>query len=154
VNFQVETTRLGQRIDYDKLTVEVWTDGSILPSDAVAVAAKILRDHFNLFIHFEEPIEEEVEEEVDEELVRIRKLLNKSVDELELSVRSSNCLRAAEIKSIGDLVQKSEPEMLKYRNFGRKSLKEIQDILSEMGLGFGMDVSRIYERKSPSLVGG
>jgi DNA-directed RNA polymerase subunit alpha len=145
VNFQVEATRLGQRIDYDKLTVEVWTDGSILPSDAVAVAAKILRDHFNLFIHFEEPIEEEVEEEVDEELVRIRKLLNKSVDELELSVRSSNCLRAAEIKSIGDLVQKGEPEMLKFRNFGRKSLKEIQDILGEMGLHFGMDISRYKE---------
>ena len=148
VNFQVETTRLGQRIDYDKLTVEVWTDGSILPQDAIAVAAKILRDHFNMFIHFEEPIEEEVEEEVDEEVMRVRKLLDKSVDELELSVRSSNCLRAAEIKSIGDLVQKSEPEMLKYRNFGRKSLKEIQDILSEMGLHFGMDVSRYVESKS------
>ena len=145
VNFQVEATRLGQRIDYDKLTVEVWTDGSILPSDAVAVAAKILRDHFDLFIHFEEPIEEEVEEEVDEEILRIRKLLGKSVDELELSVRSSNCLRAAEIKSIGDLVQKGEPEMLKFRNFGRKSLKEIQDILSEMGLHFGMDISRYRE---------
>ncbi|HEY2955236.1 MAG TPA: DNA-directed RNA polymerase subunit alpha [Candidatus Eisenbacteria bacterium] len=146
VNFQVEATRLGQRIDYDKLTLEVWTDGSILPSDSVAVAAKILRDHFDLFIHFEEPIEEEVEEEVDEEILRIRKLLGKSVDELELSVRSSNCLRAAEIKSIGDLVQKGEPEMLKYRNFGRKSLKEIQDILGEMGLHFGMDISRYRER--------
>ena len=145
VNFQVDATRLGQRIDYDKLTVEVWTDGSILPSDAVAVAAKILRDHFDLFIHFEEPIEEEAEEEVDEEILRIRKLLGKSVEELELSVRSSNCLRAAEIKTIGDLVQKGEPEMLKYRNFGRKSLKEIQDILGEMGLHFGMDISRYRE---------
>jgi len=154
VNFQVEATRLGQRIDYDKLTVEVWTDGSILPSDAVAVAAKILRDHFDLFIHFEEPIEEEVEEEVDEEILRIRKLLGKSVDELELSVRSSNCLRAAEIKSIGDLVQKGEPEMLKYRNFGRKSLKEIQDILGEMGLSFGMEVGRYFEHKSPIGVEG
>ena len=150
VNYNVETTRLGQRIDYDKLMIEVWTDASILPTDAVAVAAKILRDHFTLFIHFEEPIEEEVEEEVDEELVRIRKLLNKSVDELELSVRSSNCLRAAEIKSIGDLVQKGEPEMLKFRNFGRKSLKEIQDILSEMGLHFGMDVTPYYENRSPA----
>ena len=151
VNYNVEATRLGQRIDYDKLVVEVWTDRSILPSDAVAVAAKILRDHFNLFIHFEEPIEEEVEEEVDEEIMRVRRLLEKPVDELELSVRSSNCLRAAEIKSIGDLVQKSEPEMLKYRNFGRKSLKEIQDILGEMGLGFGMDVSRYYEPRSVSV---
>ena len=148
VNYQVEATRLGQRIDYDKLTVEVWTDRSILPQDAVAVAAKILRDHFSLFINFEEPIEEEAEEEVDEEIMRIRKLLDKSVDELELSVRSSNCLRAAEIKSIFDLVQKGEPEMLKFRNFGRKSLKEIQDILGEMGLHFGMDVSRYVESKS------
>src|SRR5215468_6149192 len=149
VNYTVEATRLGQRIDYDKLTVEVWTDGSILPSDAVAWAAKILRDHFTLFIHFEEPIEEEVEEEVDHELMRVRRLLDKSVEELELSVRSSNCLRAAEIRSIGDLVQKTEPEMLKYRNFGRKSLKEIQDILGEMGLSFGMDIGRFYEYKSP-----
>jgi DNA-directed RNA polymerase subunit alpha len=149
VNYTVETTRLGQRIDYDKLAVEVWTDASILPSDAVAVAAKILRDHFTLFIHFEEPIEEEVEEEVDEERQRVRRMLERSVEELELSVRSSNCLRAAEIKTIGDLVQKSEPEMLKYRNFGRKSLKEIQDILSEMGLHFGMDISPYYENRSP-----
>jgi DNA-directed RNA polymerase subunit alpha len=149
VNYNVETTRLGQRIDYDKLTVEVWTDRSILPSDAVAVAAKILRDHFTLFIHFEEPIEEEVEEEVDEAFMKVRKTLDKSVEELELSVRSSNCLRAAEIKSIADLVVKSEPEMLKYRNFGRKSLKEIQDILHEMGLHFGMDISKYFENKTP-----
>ena len=149
VNYTVEATRLGQRTDYDKLTLELWTDRSILPADAVAWAAKILRDHFSLFIHFEETIVEEVEEEVDEEVMRVRKLLDKSVEELELSVRSSNCLRAAEIKSIGDLVQKSEPEMLKYRNFGRKSLKEIQDILGEMGLAFGMDIGRFYEHKSP-----
>src|SRR5258706_7110400 len=149
VNYNVEATRLGQRIDYDKLTLEVWSDASILPQDAVAVAAKILRDHFNLFIHFEEPIEEEVEEEVNEEILRVRRLLDKSVEELELSVRSSNCLRAAEIKTIGDLVKKGEPEMLKYRNFGRKSLKEIQDILGEMGLSFGMDIGRFYEHKSP-----
>jgi len=148
VNYDVETTRLGQRIDYDKLSLEVWTDASILPSDAVAVAAKILRDHFNLFIHFEEPIEEEVEEEVNEDILRIRRLLDKSVEELELSVRSSNCLRAAEIKTIGDLVQKSEPEMLKYRNFGRKSLKEIQDILGEMGLSFGMDITEYFDGKT------
>jgi DNA-directed RNA polymerase subunit alpha len=154
VNYQVESTRIGQRIDFDRLTLEVWTDGSILPSDAVAVAAKILRDHFTLFIHFEEPIEEEVEEEVDEDIMRVRGLLEKSVEELELSVRSSNCLRAAEIKTIGDLVQKSEAEMLKYRNFGRKSLKEIQDILSEMGLSFGMSVGQYYQpRRAPLNVG-
>jgi DNA-directed RNA polymerase subunit alpha len=107
-------------------------------------------DHFRLFTSIqEEAIETETEEEVDEEKQRIRKLLEKSVDELELSVRSSNCLRAAEIKNLGDLVQKSEVEMLKFRNFGRKSLKEIQDILSEMGLHFGMDVSPYIEGKSP-----
>ena len=150
VNYTVEATRLGQRIDYDKLTLEVWTDGSILPHDAVAMAAKILRDHFSLLINFEEEPEQEVEQSVDPEIDRIRKQLEKSVEELELSVRSSNCLRAAEIKTIGDLVQKGEPEMLKFRNFGRKSLKEIQDILGEMGLHFGMDISRYYETKSPA----
>jgi len=151
VNYLVEATRLGQRIDYDKLTLEVWTDRSILPSDAVAVAARLLRDHFQLFIKFENEIIEEQEEEEDPEVLRIRRLLAKSVEELELSVRSSNCLRAAEIKTIGDLVQKGEPEMLKFRNFGRKSLKEIQDILGEMGLHFGMDVSRyISDRPVPS----
>jgi DNA-directed RNA polymerase subunit alpha len=150
VNYHVEATRLGQRIDYDKLTLEVWTDRSILPADAVAWAAKILSDHFKMFIHFEEPIEEEVDVDIDPELDRVKRLLDKSVEELELSVRSSNCLRAAEIKSIGDLVQKSEPEMLKYRNFGRKSLKEIQDILGEMGLSFGMDVSQYYDHKTPA----
>jgi DNA-directed RNA polymerase subunit alpha len=150
VNYDVEATRLGQRIDYDKLTLEVWTDSSLVPSDAVAMAAKILRDHFAMFITFEEPIEEEVEEQVDEEILRIRKMLDKSVDELELSVRSSNCLRAAEIRTIHELVQKTEPEMLKYRNFGRKSLKEIQDILGEMGLSFGMEIDRYYENKAAS----
>ena len=142
VNFEVENTRIGQRIDYDKLTLEIWTDGSIIPSDALAYGAKILKDHFALFVHFEEEIVEEVEEEVDEEFLRIKTLLERSVEELELSVRSSNCLKAANIKTIGDLVTKSEGEMLKYRNFGRKSLKEIADILASMNLGFGMDVSK------------
>ena len=150
VNYTVEATRLGQRIDYDKLTIEVWTDGSILPHDAVAMAAKILSDHFRLLVQFEDEPQQEEEQEVDEEIVRVRKLLDKSVEELELSVRSSNCLRAAEIKAISDLVQKGEPEMLKFRNFGRKSLKEIQDILGEMGLHFGMDISRYYEVKAPA----
>jgi DNA-directed RNA polymerase subunit alpha len=142
VNFEVENTRIGQRIDYDKLTLEIWTDGSVIPSDSLAYAAKILKDHFALFVHFEEEIVEEVEEEVDEEFLRIKTLLERSVEELELSVRSSNCLKAANIKTIGDLVTKSEGEMLKYRNFGRKSLKEIADILTGMNLGFGMDVSK------------
>ena len=142
VNFEVENTRIGQRIDYDKLMLEIHTDGSIIPSDALAYGAKILKDHFALFVHFEEEIVEEVEEEVDEEFLRIKTLLERSVEELELSVRSSNCLKAANIKTIGDLVTKSEGEMLKYRNFGRKSLKEIADILTGMNLGFGMDVSK------------
>ena len=152
VNYQVEATRLGQRIDYDKLTLEVWTDQSILPADAVAWAAKLLRDHFDMFIHFEVPIEIEGDEPDDPQIARTRGQLDKSVEELELSVRSSNCLRAAEIKTIGDLVQKGEPEMLKFRNFGRKSLKEIQDLLAEMGLSFGMDVTPYYQHKSPASI--
>ncbi len=147
VNYTVEATRLGQRIDYDKLTLEVWTDGSILPNDAISMSSKILRDHFSLLISFEEEPQQEEEAAVDEDKVRIRKQLDKSVEELELSVRSSNCLRAAEIKTISELVVKGEAEMLKYRNFGRKSLKEIQDILAEMGLQFGMDISPYYELK-------
>jgi len=152
VNYHVEATRLGQRIDYDKLTLEVWTDQSILPADAVAWAAKLLRDHFEMFIRFENEPAIEGEEEEDPQGALVREKLEKSVEELELSVRSSNCLRAAEIKTIGDLVQKTESEMLKYRNFGRKSLKEIQDLLAEMGLTFGMDLSRFYQHKTPTGV--
>ena len=149
VNYSVESTRIGQRIDYDKITLEIWTDGSILPKDALAFSAKILRDHFALFVDFEEEIDLEVEEVVDEEKLKMRDKLERSVEELELSVRSSNCLRQADIKTIGDLVVKSEPEMLKYRNFGRKSLKEIQDVLTDMGLGLGMDVSAYYSGRIP-----
>ena len=148
VNFEVENTRVGQRVDFDKLTMEVWTDGSILPKDSIAYAAMILKDHFSLFVDFEEPIEREEEHEEDQEVARIRGLLEKSVEELELSVRSANCLRAAEIKTISELVQKPESAMLKYRNFGRKSLKEISDILTEMGLGFGMDISPYVKKSS------
>ncbi len=147
VNFTVENTRIGQRTDFDKLILEVWTDGSVAPIDAVAHAAKILKDHFSLFINFEEEPQVVEEGTEDEEAAKIRGLLEKSVEELELSVRSSNCLRAAEIKTLGQLVQKSEAEMLKYRNFGRKSLREIADVLSEMGLRFGMDVKPYLEPK-------
>ena len=146
VNYRVENTRVGQRIDYDKLILEIWTDGTITPDDAMATAARILRDHLKLFISFEEEPEEIEIEEVDEETVRIRNQLKMSVDELELSVRSSNCLKAAEIKTLLDLVQKTEAEMLKYRNFGRKSLQELNTILSDMGLSFGMNVSRYLEK--------
>ena len=146
VNYAVESTRVGQRIDYDKLILEIWTDGTITPDDAMATAARILRDHLKLFISFEEEPEEIEIEEVDEETVRIRNLLKMSVDEMELSVRSSNCLKAAEIKTLADLVQKTEAEMLKYRNFGRKSLQELNAILNDMGLSFGMNVSRYFEK--------
>jgi DNA-directed RNA polymerase subunit alpha len=148
VNYYVESTRVGQRIDYDKLILEIWTDGTITPDDAMATAARILRDHLKLFISFEEEPEEVEIEEVDEETVRIRNLLKMSVEELELSVRSSNCLKAAEIKTLSDLVQKTEAEMLKYRNFGRKSLQELNEILNNMGLSFGMNVSRYLEKPS------
>jgi DNA-directed RNA polymerase subunit alpha len=148
VNYSVESERVGQRIDYDRLTLQIWTDGSLVPGDALSHAAKILRDHFSLFIDREDEPEEEPEEIVDESAIRIRQLLDRTVDELELSVRSSNCLKAANIRTLGDLVQKNEAEMLKYRNFGRKSLKEISDILSGMGLHFGMDVRKYYRGQS------
>jgi DNA-directed RNA polymerase subunit alpha len=147
VNFRVENTRVGQRTDYDKLILEIWTDGSVAPQDAVSYAASILKNHLQLLItKEEEPAEEEVEE-IDDEWMRIHELLQRSVEELELSVRSSNCLRNANIKTIGDLVVKSESDMLKFRNFGRKSLKEISDILTSMGLHFGMDVDFYMDEK-------
>ncbi|MCK4306157.1 MAG: DNA-directed RNA polymerase subunit alpha, partial [Candidatus Eisenbacteria sp.] len=142
VKYAVETARIGQRIDFDKLLLEISTDGSILPQDALAMSAKIMRDHFSVFVKFEEVFEEEEEEAVDEEFTRIKTLLERSVDELELSVRSANCLRAARIRTLGNLVQKSEQDMLQYRNFGKKSLKEIQDLIEGMGLRFGMDVTK------------
>ncbi|MCK4225019.1 MAG: DNA-directed RNA polymerase subunit alpha [candidate division Zixibacteria bacterium] len=145
VNFTTENTRVGQRTDYDRLILEIWTDGSLTPEDALCFASKILKDHFQLFIKLEEELEMAEEEVVDEETLRIRNLLNTRVDELELSVRSSNCLRAANIQTLEELVQKTEAEMLKYRNFGRKSLTELNTILSGLGLSFGMDVSKYKE---------
>jgi DNA-directed RNA polymerase subunit alpha len=147
VNFKVENTRVGQRTDYDKLILEVWTDGSITPRDAVSYSASILKNHLGLLITKEEKAPEEEIEEVDEEWIRIHDLLERNVEELELSVRSSNCLRTAEIKTIGDLVRKTESEMLKFRNFGRKSLKEISDILASMGLHFGTDVDYYMDKR-------
>jgi DNA-directed RNA polymerase subunit alpha len=144
VRYEVEATRVGQRTDYDSLVMEIWTDGSVTPVDAVGHACKILKDHLMIFINFDEEPEIVEEEEYDEEFERMRELLNRSVDELELSVRSSNCLTSANLRTIGELVQKSESEMLKQRNFGRKSLKEIQEILQGMNLHFGMDVSKWY----------
>ena len=137
VNYIVTHARVGQQTDYDKLTIEVWTDGSVTPEDAVAFAAKIMKDQLSIFINFEET-EEPVEETVSEEAAKMNENLDKSVDELELSVRSANCLQNANIRYIGELVQKTEAEMLKTKNFGRKSLKEIKEILAEMGLSLGM----------------
>jgi DNA-directed RNA polymerase subunit alpha len=147
VTYRVENTRVGQRTDYERLILEISTDGSITPDDALSYAGKILKDHIQLFINFDIDTEEEEPVEVDEETLRIRKLLKMNVDELELSVRSHNCLAAANIKSIGDLVRRDEQEMLKFRNFGRKSLTELNKILEEKGLHFGMDVEK-YLKKS------
>jgi DNA-directed RNA polymerase subunit alpha len=137
VNFTVTNARVGQQTDYDKLTLEVWTNGAVRPDDAVAFAAKILKEQLNLFINFEE-MAEPAEPIRDEEQEKLNENLWRTVDELELSVRSANCLQNANIKYIGELVQKSESEMLKTKNFGRKSLKEIKEILSSMGLALGM----------------
>ncbi len=139
VNYIVEDARLGQTTDYDKLTMEVWTNGAVVPQDAIAYAAKILKDHMAIFINFEETPEEELDFPTTED-ERLLETLGRSVDELELSVRSYNCLKNADIKLIGDLVTKTEVEMLKTKNFGRKSLNEIKDILAEMGLSLGMNV--------------
>lgn len=136
VNFAVEAARLGQMTDYDKLTIEVWTNGAVSPQDAVGQAAKLLKDHMTIFINFEEL--PEVAEEPERALSQMNEVLNRSVEELELSVRSYNCLKNANIQTIGDLVQKTEAEMLRTKNFGRKSLNEIKEILGGLGLSFGM----------------
>jgi len=145
-NFTVTHARVGQRTDYDKLTLELWTSGVIAPVDAVAIAAKILKDQLSVFINFEEE-EEEAQADREEERPKFNENLFKTVDELELSVRSANCLKNADIKYIGEMVQKSEQEMLKTKNFGRKSLNEIKEILRGMGLDFGMKLNAFPTRK-------
>ncbi len=137
VNFSVEAARLGQMTDYDKLTIEVWTNGAISPADAIGQASKLLKDHMTIFINFEE-LPEQAEEPAERAMSQMNEVLNRSVEELELSVRSYNCLKNANIQSISDLVQKTEAEMLRTKNFGRKSLNEIKEILSGLGLTFGM----------------
>jgi DNA-directed RNA polymerase subunit alpha len=139
VNYVVGNARVGQRTDYDKLTMEVWTDGSILPENAVAYAAKILKEQMTIFINFDEELESEPEKKAeDQKKFQFNENLYRSVEELELSVRSANCLKNADILKIYQLVQKSEAEMLKTKNFGRKSLNEIKEVLSEMGLSLGL----------------
>jgi DNA-directed RNA polymerase subunit alpha len=149
VRFFVESTRVGQQTDFEKLILEIETDGSVAPDDALAQAATILRDHVQLFLNFDvetEPSEES--REMDSEFARIKKILQMSVDDLELSVRSHNCLRAANIKTIADLVRRDEPELLKFRNFGRKSLAELSEIIEGFGLNFGMDVEKYLHESS------
>src|ERR1700680_3946497 len=137
VNFAVEAARLGQTTDYDKLNIEVWTNGAISPADSVGQAAKLLKDHMSIFINFEE-LPETTEEPAERALSQMNEVLNRSVEELELSVRSYNCLKNANIQTIGELVQKTEAEMLRTKNFGRKSLNEIKEILGNLNLSFGM----------------
>jgi DNA-directed RNA polymerase subunit alpha len=139
VNYTVEAARLGQNTEFDKLTIEVWTDGSVRPDDAIGLAAKLIKDHMTIFINFEEEADEYKYEDIARPPLPKNDILDRSVDELELSVRSYNCLKNADIRSIRDLVKRSEREMLATKNFGKKSLQEIKDLLHGMGLDFGMD---------------
>jgi DNA-directed RNA polymerase subunit alpha len=149
VAYQVEETRVGQMTDYDKLIIEIFTNGAISPEEALLYAANIYQRHLDIFVNYGE-IPEEEEEEEEEEDKEFLALINKPITELELSVRSANCLEAASIKTIGDLVRKTESLMLKYKNFGRKSLSEINEILSSMGLTLGMDVEARLRSKNAS----
>jgi DNA-directed RNA polymerase subunit alpha len=139
VNYAVEAARLGQITDYDKLTIEIWTNGTVLPADALGLSAKLMKDHMTIFINFEEELETGLDGSHDGPALR-NDNLNRSVEELELSVRSYNCLKNANISTIGELIQKTEAEMLKTKNFGRKSLNEIKEILAQMGLSLGMKI--------------
>ena len=145
VNYAITNARVGQRTDYDRLTLEVWTDGTVKPEDAVAYAARILQDQLAIFVNFEEEPEAEVAKEAQAET--LNENLFRPVEELELSVRAANCLQNADIKYIGELVQKSEQEMLKTKNFGRKSLNEIKEMLSDMGLAFGQKLDNFPPRE-------
>ncbi len=149
VKYDVENVRIGDKADYEKLTIEITTDGSIAPDDALTQAAKILREHIQLFINFDiEQEEEQAASPKDTETDRIRKILLTPVDDLELSVRSHNCLKAANIKNLAELVRKDEQEMLKFRNFGRKSLSELMEIVETLGLEFGMDVDKYLKEET------
>ncbi|RPJ09510.1 MAG: DNA-directed RNA polymerase subunit alpha [Deltaproteobacteria bacterium] len=152
VNYTVTNARVGQRTDYDKLTLEVWTDGSLSPEEAVAYSSKILKDQLSIFITFDEQEEAEEAAKEPEETEKLNENLFRSVDELELSVRSANCLKHANIKLIGDLVQRTEAEILATKNFGRKSLNEIKEILSEMGLNLGMKLENWPSRRAEEEV--
>ncbi len=142
VNYLVEAARLGQTTDYDKLTIDVWTNGSISPRDAISLAAKLVRDHLSIFVNLEDVLDQQQELPSEQPRTILNEHLDKSVEELELSVRSYNCLKNANIRTIRELVQKTEPEMLKTKNFGRKSLNEIKEILASMGLSLGMKLEQ------------
>ncbi|MDR3626313.1 MAG: DNA-directed RNA polymerase subunit alpha [Ignavibacteriaceae bacterium] len=149
VKYDVENVRIGDKNDFEKLTMEIATDGSITPDDALTQAAKILKDHIQLFINFDlEQEEEQAVSQKDSEKERIKKILLTGVDDLELSVRSHNCLKAANIKNLAELVRKDESEMLKFRNFGRKSLAELMEIVENLGLEFGMDVDKYLKEET------
>jgi len=153
VKYNTENTRVGQLMNYDKLIVDIWTDGRLSPDEALKQASAILRAHLDPFVGYDEnyvEFEEEEKEKKDEH-EEIRKLLSMSINEIELSVRAANCVAGANIKTIGELVQKTEAEMLKYRNFGKKSLNEIKEILVGMGLSLGMQVEHIIERQLPEI---
>ena len=139
VNYTVEAARLGQNTEFDKLTIEVWTDGSVKPEDSIGLAAKLIKDHMSIFINFEEDTDDFAYSKIERPPLPRNDQLDRSVDELELSVRSYNCLKNADIRTIRDLVQRSEREMLATKNFGKKSLNEIKEILNGMGLDFGME---------------
>ena len=141
VHYEIENARVGRRTDYDKLTMKVWTDGSVYPEDAMSEAARILTEHLDLFTSSRQEPEGEEEKEVDEDAKKIAQLLQMPVEEFELTVRSANCLKAAGITHLRDLVSRTEAEMLQYRNFGRKSLNELQKVLEENNLSWGMDLS-------------
>jgi len=145
VSYEVADTRVGQRTDFNSLIMEIWTDGSLEPEDALAYASKLLVDHLEVFINFEGELESAHEEVKDDEIERLKSLLKMRVDELELSVRSSNCLRLANIHTLADLVKNPESDMLRYKNFGRKSLIELSEVLSNLGLHFGMDIESLAE---------
>ena len=142
VDYDIEHARVGRRTDYDRLNLQVWTDGSLRPEDAMVQAARIMIEHLNLIANFQTEPAPDLERELEEQVKHIARLLATPVDDLELSVRSANCLRAAGITSLRELVSRSEAEMLKFRNFGRKSLNELGEILDEMNLAWGMDISR------------
>ena len=149
VNYLVEAARLGQTTDYEKLTLDVWTNGSITPRDGVSLASKLLRDHLNIFVSLDDPVDQAPASIADPPQPAFNEHLEKSVEELELSVRSYNCLRNAEIRTIRELVQKTEVEMLKTKNFGRKSLNEIKEILTSMGLRLGMRLDQPATQAEP-----